>query len=235
MIKPTQKMLRVTIRQLDQLAGGYSLLGFVVNVDNGRPDLGPCWDWSGVKSPVRAPTRRIWERVSGTSIPLQVPKLLVCHTCDRGICGRPAHLWLGTNVENMADAAAKMRLPGFRKRHTLKTRKLIGIKSRAMWTPAMRAAQAARCGERFRGKAKPASQLRRMRHSQHRAFQDPIRRAQLRAALIMRWERPGASVRASKSQRSAWARKSISMDFSKSSMSGAVGSLRYRRLPAERV
>lgn len=82
-----------------------------------RPDLGPCWIWTGYVRPTSgygqfnpfpgaAAHRASWTYVNGP-----IPEgMNVCHHCDERRCVRPDHLFLGTQSENMQDAKAKGRI-----------------------------------------------------------------------------------------------------------------------------
>lgn len=99
-----------------------------MNVDSGtqrrfwakvdRREEGECWLWAGSK--VRG-YGQIWRSNSRATvlahrlsyeIAYGAPSggMLVCHRCDTPACVNPAHLFLGTPLDNMNDKMAKGRL-----------------------------------------------------------------------------------------------------------------------------
>src|SRR3954471_19352430 len=93
---------------------------FWEKVDKRGPD--ECWPWLGCKEKrsgrgrigIRSKPKTVdyayrvsWELANGHPIP---PGILACHTCDNPGCVNDRHVFVGTQLDNMADAKAKGRL-----------------------------------------------------------------------------------------------------------------------------
>jgi hypothetical protein len=92
-----------------------------------RPELGPCWLWTGSMSSRRAghnygnlgfrwpdgthkPIRAHVASFYLSEGRLPTKKMNVCHKCDNPPCVNPDHLWEGTTKANLHDAQTKGRM-----------------------------------------------------------------------------------------------------------------------------
>lgn len=89
-----------------------------------RRDAHECWMWNSTKDgngygffkiknrSIRA-HRMMWSISNSKEIP---EGMVICHSCDTPGCVNPAHLFVGTQLDNMRDCAEKGRM---RKTHCL--------------------------------------------------------------------------------------------------------------------
>jgi hypothetical protein len=88
---------------------------FWQHVATGLPD--ECWEWQGKRDAKNGYGSVGWngKTMRAHRVALSLidgdwsSRLLVCHTCDNPPCCNPAHLWRGTNHDNMLDKKDKNR------------------------------------------------------------------------------------------------------------------------------
>ena len=91
-----------------------------------------CWPWRGLtdtnnyglirfEKAAHRTHRVAWVLENGPIPPSKVARSLsVCHSCDNPICVNPAHLWVGTDADNVHDMQRKGRIQRGERHHAAK-------------------------------------------------------------------------------------------------------------------
>ncbi len=115
---------------------------FYAKITTGNPD--ECWPWTAALNDAGYGAFGVGPGASITRLAHRVAYLLhhgtdpfdrgVCHTCDNPPCCNPAHLFLGTQADNMQDAKRKGRTKyrgGYNRKLTPEDVRVIRLRSAA--------------------------------------------------------------------------------------------------------
>lgn len=101
-------------------------------LDNVRVEENGCWNWTGSKLPAgygrlgRFSAHRLSIQLSGVPLPDDMNAL---HICNRPVCVNPDHLYVGTQADNMQQAAREGRMKGWSGKPAKRCRKCAGLYS----------------------------------------------------------------------------------------------------------